>query len=240
MTVFFLNDSLVFPDPRSADSEGLVAVGGDLRIERLILAYQNGIFPWYSEGYPILWFSPDPRLIMFPNQLIVSRSLRKVIKSEVFKVRFDTCFEDVIIKCARVKRKHQDATWITNDMIDAYILMHNEGFAHSAETFYGDKLVGGLYGVSLGGAFFGESMFHLMSNASKVALYHLVEKLKTWEFDFIDSQIATSHMKSMGARETDRESFLVMLKSTLKRKTRNGNWNTEYRLVEKQINEGSL
>jgi leucyl/phenylalanyl-tRNA--protein transferase len=227
MTVFFLNNSLVFPDPRSAESDGLVAVGGDLRIERLILAYQNGIFPWYSEGYPILWFSPDPRLIMFPDQLRVSRSLRRVINSGVFEVRFDTCFEEAIIKCATVGRKNQDATWITNDMIDAYILMHNEGFAHSVETFYQDKLVGGLYGVSLGGAFFGESMFHLMSNASKVALYHLVEKLKLWGFDFIDSQIATNHMKSLGAGEIDRESFLGMLKSTLKRKTRRGNWNTE-------------
>ncbi|HEX9665770.1 MAG TPA: leucyl/phenylalanyl-tRNA--protein transferase [Thermodesulfobacteriota bacterium] len=227
MTVFFLNNSLVFPDPRCAESDGLVAVGGDLRIERLILAYQNGIFPWYSEGYPILWFSPDPRLIMFPDQLRVSRSLRRVINSGVFEVRFDTCFEEAIIKCATVSRKNQDATWITNDMIDAYILMHNEGFAHSVETFYQDKLVGGLYGVSLGGAFFGESMFHLMSNASKVALYHLVEKLKLWGFDFIDSQIATNHMKSLGAGEIDRESFLGVLKSTLKRKTRRGNWNTE-------------
>jgi leucyl/phenylalanyl-tRNA--protein transferase len=237
MTVFFLNNSLVFPDPRSAESDGLVAVGGDLRIERLILAYQNGIFPWYSEGYPILWFSPDPRLIMFPDQLRVSRSLRRVINSGVFEVRFDTCFEEAIIKCATVGRKNQDATWITNDMIDAYILMHNEGFAHSVETFYQDKLVGGLYGVSLGGAFFGESMFHLISNASKVALYHLVEILKSWRFDFIDSQIATNHMKSLGAGEIDRESFLGMLKSTLKRKTRRGNWNTECLLVEKQTIE---
>jgi leucyl/phenylalanyl-tRNA---protein transferase len=224
MTVFLLSDSLVFPDPRCAESDGLVAVGGDLRIERLLLAYQNGIFPWYSEGNPIMWFSPDPRLVLFPDKLRVSKSLRKVIKSGVFEVRFDTSFEDVIMECATIRRKNQDATWITNDMIDAYVIMHYEGFAHSVETFYEDKLVGGLYGVSLGGAFFGESMFHLTSNASKVSIYHLVEKLKLWGFDFIDSQISTVHMKTLGAREVDRESFLAMLKLTLQRVTRKGQW----------------
>ncbi len=224
MTVFLLNDSLLFPDPRLADCDGLIAVGGDLRVERLILAYQNGIFPWYSEGNPIMWFSPDPRLIMFPDQLKVSRSLGKIIKSETFEVRFDTCFEDVIMKCATVSRKDQHATWITNDMVDAYIQMHNLGFAHSVETFQEGVLVGGLYGVSLGGAFFGESMFHLRANASKVALYKLAEKLKSWAFDFIDSQIPTSHMKSMGAREIGRDSFLHMLKRTLRKETRMGCW----------------
>jgi leucyl/phenylalanyl-tRNA---protein transferase len=224
MTVFLLSDSLVFPDPRCAESDGLVAVGGDLRIERLLLAYENGIFPWYSEGNPIMWFSPDPRLVLFPDKLRVSKSLRKVIKSGVFEVRFDTSFEDVIMECATIRRKNQDATWITNDMIDAYVIMHYEGFAHSVETFYEDKLVGGLYGVSLGGAFFGESMFHLTSNASKVSIYYLVEKLKLWGFDFIDSQISTVHMKTLGAREVDRESFLAMLKLTLQRVTRKGQW----------------
>lgn len=224
MIVFLLNNLLVFPDPRRAESDGLVAVGGDLRIERLILAYQNGIFPWYSEGNPIMWFSPDPRLILFPDELRISKSLRRVINSEDFEIRFDTCFEEVIMKCATVKRKNQDATWITDDMTDAYVQLYNEGFAHSVETFYQDALVGGLYGISLGGAFFGESMFHSMSNASKVSLYCLVEKLKSWEFDFIDSQIPTNHMKSMGAREVDRESFLAMLELTLRKKTRRGKW----------------
>ena len=223
MTVF-LNNSLVFPDPRCAESDGLVAVGGDLRIERLILAYQNGIFPWYSEGNPIMWFSPDPRLLLFPDEMRVSKSLRRVINSEDFEIRFDTCFEEVIMRCATVKRKNQDATWITDDMTDAYVQLYNKGFAHSVETFYQDELVGGLYGISLGGAFFGESMFHSMSNASKVSLYCLVEKLNSWGFDFIDSQIPTNHMKSLGAREVDRESFLAMLKLTLKRKTRRGSW----------------
>jgi leucyl/phenylalanyl-tRNA--protein transferase len=222
--VFLLNNSLEFPDPRCAESDGLVAVGGDLRMERLILAYQNGIFPWYSEGNPIMWFSPNPRLVLFPDELRVSKSLRRVLNSEYFEIRFDTAFDEVIMKCATVKRKDQDATWITNDMTDAYVQLHDQGFAHSVETFYEDELVGGLYGISLGGAFFGESMFHSMSNASKVSLYCLVEKLKSWGFDFIDSQIPTNHMKSLGAREVDRESFLAMLKLTLKKKTRRGKW----------------
>jgi leucyl/phenylalanyl-tRNA--protein transferase len=222
MTVFLLNNSLVFPDPRCAEPDGLVAVGGDLRVERLILAYQNGIFPWYSEGNPIMWFSPDPRLLLFPDEMRVSKSLRRIINSEDFEIRFDNCFEEVIMKCATVKRKNQDATWITDDMTDAYVQLYNEGFAHSVETFYQDELVGGLYGISLGGAFFGESMFYSMSNASKVSLYCLVEKLKSWGFDFIDSQIPTNHMKSLGAREVERESFLAMLKLTLKRKTKKG------------------
>ena len=224
MTVFLLNNSLVFPDPRCAESDGLVAVGGDLSIERLILAYQNGIFPWYSEGNPIMWFSPDPRLILFPDELRISKSLRKVINSDDFEIRFDTCFEDVIMNCANVKRKNQDATWITSDMAEAYVRLYNEGIAHSVETFYEDELVGGLYGISLGGAFFGESMFYSINNASKVSLYRLVEKLKSWGFDFIDSQIPTDHMKSLGAREVGRESFLAMLELTLKRKTRRGKW----------------
>lgn len=227
MTVFLLNNSLVFPDPRCAESDGLVAVGGDLGIERLILAYQNGIFPWYSDGNPIMWFSPDPRLVLFLDELRVSKSLRKVINSEAFESRFDTCFEEVIMKCATIKRKNQDATWITKDMIDAYIQLHNEGFAHSVETFCEDKLVGGLYGISLGGAFFGESMFHSMNNASKVSLYHLVERLKLWRFDFVDSQISTNHMRTLGAREVRRESFLAMLELTLKSKTRRGKWRGE-------------
>lgn len=224
MTVFLLNNSLIFPDPRYAESDGLVAVGGDLRIERLILAYQNGIFPWYSEGNPIMWFSPDPRLILFPDELRISKSFRKVINSEVFEIRFDTRFEEVVTNCAKVKRKNQDGTWITSDMAEAYGQLYNQGFAHSVEAFYEGELVGGLYGISLGGAFFGESMFHSMNNASKVSLYRLVQKLKSWRFDFIDSQIPTSHMKSLGAREVDRDSFLAMLELTLKRKTRRGKW----------------
>ncbi len=227
MPVYFLDDSLVFPHPNLSEPTGLLAVGGDLRIERLLLAYENGIFPWYSEGDPILWFSPDPRLILMPHQLKVSRSLGRVIKSDKFKVKFDTCFEDVIYRCAKIRRKNQDGTWITNEMVDAYVELHEEGFAHSAETFYKGELVGGLYGVSLGAAFFGESMFHLSNSASKVALYYLVQRLESWGFDFIDSQIPTNHMKSLGAKEIDRERFLKMLKQAMIKNTKRGKWTGE-------------
>jgi leucyl/phenylalanyl-tRNA--protein transferase len=224
MPVFLLDDSLAFPHPRFAEPDGLLAIGGDLRPERLILAYENAIFPWYSEGNPILWFSPNPRFILIPDELKVSRSLKKIIKSDIYQVRFDTCFGQVIAECAKIKRKNQRGTWITGDMIRAYIRLHEEGYAHSVETYYEERLVGGLYGISLGGAFFGESMFHLMSNTSKVALYFLVEKLKSWDFDFIDSQVPTDHMQRLGAKAIDRESYWTMLKSSLNKKTKRGRW----------------
>jgi leucyl/phenylalanyl-tRNA--protein transferase len=224
MPVFLLDDSLAFPHPRFAEPDGLLAVGGDLRPERLILAYENAIFPWYSEGSPILWFSPNPRFILIPDEFRVSRSLKKIIKSDIYQVRFDTCFNRVIEECARIKRKDQHGTWITGDMIRAYIRLHEEGYAHSVETYHEGCLVGGLYGISLCGAFFGESMFYLMSNASKVALYFLVEKLKSWGFDFIDSQVPTEHMKRLGAKAIDRESYWTMLKSSLSKKTKRGRW----------------
>jgi leucyl/phenylalanyl-tRNA--protein transferase len=227
MPIFLLDNSLAFPKPRYAEPTGLLAIGGDLRVERLLLAYRNGIFPWFCEGNPILWFSPDPRLVLIPDQFKVSTSLRKVIKSNTFEVRFDTLFDEVIVRCAKMKRENQYGTWITSDMIEAYTKLHREGYAHSVETFQGDNLVGGLYGVSIGGAFFGESMFHIMSNASKVALYHLVGRLRSWDFDFIDSQVPTEHMKSLGSREVDRESFLKMLSETLQKRTIRGRW-TEF------------
>jgi len=224
MPVFLLDDSLAFPHPRFAEPDGLLAVGGDLRPERLILAYENAIFPWYSEGSPILWFSPNPRFILIPDEFKVSRSLKKIIRSDIYQVRFDTCFDQVIEECARIKRKDQRGTWITGDMIKAYIRLHEEGYAHSVETYHEERLVGGLYGISLGGAFFGESMFHLMSNASKVALFFLVERLKSWGFDFIDSQVPTEHMKRLGAKAIERELYWTMLKSSLNRKTKKGRW----------------
>lgn len=224
MPVFLLDNSLIFPHPRYAEPNGLLAVGGDLRVERLLSAYRNGIFPWYSEGSPILWFSPDPRLVLMPDQFKISASLRKVIKFNTFGLKFDTCFTQVIVQCAMAERKGQDGTWITNDMIEAFIKLHKEGYAHSVETFHEDLLVGGLYGVSLGGAFFGESMFHTKSNASKVALYHLVDRLRSMGFDFIDSQVPTEHLKSFGAKEVDRDSFLKMLGQTLNKKTFRGKW----------------
>lgn len=227
MTVYLLNDSLIFPDPTNAEPNGLLAVGGDLGTERLLLAYKNGIFPWYSEGDPILWFSPDPRLVIFLGDLYISTKLKKTVRSKIFEVRFDTCFEDVIKRCSEKDRRGQDGTWITEDMINAYVGLHQQGYAHSVETFHEGKLVGGLYGVSLGGAFFGESMFFEMSNASKIALYFLVEKLRSWDFDFIDSQVPNDHMKAMGGKELCREEFLHMLESSMKKQTRLGNWGLE-------------
>ncbi len=224
MAVYLLDDSLIFPDPMMAEETGFLAIGGDLSVERLLLAYKSGIFPWFSEGDPIMWFSPDPRLIIFLDNFHVSSKLRKVIRSDIFEVRFDTSFEDVIKNCAVTDRREQDGTWITDDMIEAYISLHEEGYAHSVETFYNGRLVGGLYGVSLGGVFFGESMFFEMSNASKVALYYLVEKLKSWNFDFIDSQVPNDHMKRMGGKEVKRSDFLNLLCDSLQKETKQGKW----------------
>ena len=224
MTVYLLDDSLIFPNPENAEPNGLLAVGGDLSSKRLLLAYRNGIFPWYSEGDPILWFSPDPRLIIPLDDLYVSTKLKKIIRSKIFEVRFDSCFEDVIRCCSKKDRRGQDGTWITDDMINAYVELHQQGYAHSVETFHEGKLVGGLYGVSLGGAFFGESMFFETSNASKIALYFLVEKLRSWDFDFIDSQVPNDHMKTMGGKEFAREDFLRLLEKSLSKQTKSGNW----------------
>lgn len=226
MAVYLLDDSLTFPDPMMAEDTGLLAVGGDLSVERLLLAYRSGIFPWYSEGDPIMWFSPDPRLVIFLDNLYVSGTLKKVIKSNIFEVRFDTVFEEVIKRCAATDRRGQEGTWITGDMIGAYIRLHDEGYAHSVETFHEGKLVGGLYGVSLGGVFFGESMFYDMSNASKIALYYLVGKLKDWNFDFIDSQVPNDHMRSLGGVEVSRAEFLRMLEDSLRTETISGSWAT--------------
>ena len=224
MTVYLLGDSLEFPHPMCAEPNGLLAVGGDLSVDRLLLAYKNGIFPWYSKGDPIMWFSPDPRLVLFLDDLNVSKKLKKFIRSKIFEVKFDTSFHDVITRCAETDRRGQDGTWITDDMVKAYVKLHEEGYAHSVETFHDGNLVGGLYGVSLGGAFFGESMFFDMSNASKVALYFLVERLRSWDFDFIDSQVPNDHMKGLGGKELDRVEFLQILEDSLGKKTKLGNW----------------
>jgi leucyl/phenylalanyl-tRNA--protein transferase len=224
MAVYLLDDTLVFPDPMMAEETGLLAIGGDLSVERLLLAYKSGIFPWFSEGDPLMWFSPDPRLIIFLDNLYVSSKLRKVIRSDLYEVRFDTSFVEVIKNCAITNRRGQDGTWITDDMIRAYIRLHEKGYAHSVETFYNGRLVGGLYGVSMGGVFFGESMFFEMSNASKVALYYLVEKLKSWNFDFIDSQVPNDHMKRMGGKEVKRSDFLNLLCDSLQKETKQRKW----------------
>lgn len=224
MPVDYLTDELVFPDPADAEPSGLLAFGGDLSVERLLLAYGSGIFPWYSEGRPILWFSPDPRCVLYFDDYAPSRSFIKVVKSGRFQVKFDTNFDLVIKQCSKVVRKGQFGTWITSDMIYAYNQLHEEGYAHSVETYLDNKMVGGLYGVSLGSVFCGESMFHTVPNASKVAFYSLVQKCKKWNFDFIDSQVPTDHMMALGAVNICRERFLSELKKSLKNTTQRGKW----------------
>jgi leucyl/phenylalanyl-tRNA--protein transferase len=213
-----------FPDPITADPDGLLAAGGDLSPEALITAYSQGIFPWYNNDSPILWWSPDPRLVLFPDKFKISNSLNQRIKSSKYSVSADTDFEGVIRHCALVKRNDQNGTWITPEMTQAYIYLHQAGVAHSFETYYNDQMVGGLYGVSLGRAFFGESMFHLMSDASKIALFYLVEWTKRNNFRFIDAQQSTAHLKSMGAEEISRDRFLKLLAAALKYPTMKGRW----------------
>jgi leucyl/phenylalanyl-tRNA---protein transferase len=224
MPIFRLIDDLVFPPPDYADPSGLIAVGGDLSSERLLEAYRVGIFPWYSEDQPILWWSPDPRFVLDLNQFKISRSLAKTLRRRIFQVTFDRVFEEVIAGCATVTRVDQSGTWITPEMKEAYINLHGLGYAHSVEAWFDGKLAGGLYGVSLGKAFFGESMFHLKTDASKVALATLVEKLKSWGFHFIDSQMTTDHMHSLGAREIPRRIFVKKLQSALRHATKRGKW----------------
>jgi leucyl/phenylalanyl-tRNA--protein transferase len=213
-----------FPDPRKADKEGLLAAGGDLSAEALIAAYSAGIFPWYDEHSPILWWSPDPRLVLFPERFKVSITLKQTLKRGKYTMRFDHDFPAVIRNCALVQRRNQNGTWITSDMQQAYINLHQKGYAHSVETYSGDVIAGGLYGVSLGRVFFGESMFHHQADASKVALYYLAERMKKWDFHFIDAQQSTAHLKSLGAEEIPRKEFLERLKKSLEYPTRIGKW----------------
>ena len=225
MPVFQLSDEPVFPPTDLAEDSGLLAVGGDLSESRLLLAYSSGIFPWYSGSNPILWWSPDPRLVLFPGETKISRSLRQLIKKNTFKIKMDTAFESVIRSCADVHRENEGETWITDEMIDAYIRLHNAGYAHSVESWFEGKLVGGLYGVALGSAFFGEAMFTIKSNASKVAFTTLVQQLIKWDFRLIDCQLRTKHLLSLGAREIPRSEFLKILKSCLTVTDKRGKWN---------------
>ena len=224
MPVYILGDDIVFPDPNESEDTGLLAVGGDLRPERLLLAYSSGIFPWYSEDDPILWFSPDPRLIFELTDYKPGRTLKKLINSNRYEVRIDTDFESVIRQCAKVPRTGQSGTWITDEMISAYMKLYELGYAHSFETYENEKLVGGLYGVSLGKAFFGESMFHIRKDASKIAFHFLIEKCRQLNFSFIDSQVPNEHMKQMGCVEISRGYFLNRLKESMSVSTVKGRW----------------
>lgn len=204
-----LSHHLSFPSPKSASPEGIVAYGGDLSPSRIMMAYRNGIFPWYSAGDPILWWSPNPRLILELEDFKLHRSLRKKIPH--FEIRFDTAFSEVIRACAQISRRKQAGSWIVPEMIEAYETLHALGYAHSVEAYQEGVLVGGLYGVSVGGVFCGESMFAKVSDASKVAFAVLVDHLREWGYAFIDCQVPTEHLKSLGAVEVTREVFLEKL-----------------------------
>jgi len=222
--VFLLSDTIEFPTPHLASEDGLLAVGGDLSQERLLLAYRMGIFPWFSNNEPILWWSPDPRLVLYPHEIKISKTLRKIIKKDVFNVTMDLAFNEVINQCAQVRVQKNEGTWIVRDMIDAYCNLHESGFAHSVEVWHQGYLAGGLYGVSLGKCFFGESMFTRISNASNVGLVKLVEHLKELSFDMLDCQVPTEHLTRFGARQIPRIRFLNQLEKSLKAPTQRGKW----------------
>lgn len=212
--IFRLDERLIFPEPDLAEPDGLLAVGGDLSTHRLLLAYQNGIFPWYSDDSPILWYSPHERFVLYPQELKISKSMKQVLRSGKFSVTADTCFNEVIKACSTVPREGQDGTWITDDMIAAYNKLHTEGYAHSVEVWQNQELVGGFYGVQAGRVFCGESMFSRVSNASKTALIYLCQNSK---FELIDCQVHTNHLESMGARMISREQYMTVLQSGLSR-----------------------
>tara|TARA_R110002020_G_scaffold108999_3_gene252414 strand:- start:8073 stop:8720 length:648 start_codon:yes stop_codon:yes gene_type:complete len=210
----YLTDKLWFPNPKNATEDGLLAIGGDLSVERLLLAYNSGIFPWFEDDQPFLWWSPDPRMVLFPEKFKVSKSLRKTLSSGKFEITFNQNFEEVIKSCATVPRKGQAGTWITREMQEAYAALHKARHAISVEVWENEKLVGGLYGIDLPHkkVFCGESMFSLVSDASKVAFYYLAEYVKSKDYKFIDCQIYNRHLKSLGAEEIGRGEFLEKLK----------------------------
>lgn len=232
MPVYLLpEDELVFPPPHLANEDGVLAVGGDLSTERLLLAYQLGIFPWFNPGDPIIWWSPDPRFVLYPDELKIARSMRSYLNQEKFTVTFDKAFEQVIRSC-RTRSSEADrrgrrlGTWITEDMQHAYIQLHDQGFAHSVEVWQNDELAGGLYGIALGRVFFGESMFTRVSNASKYGFIKLVQKLRELDFTLVDCQQETQHLASLGAHNISREDFLEHLQKNRQANTLRGSWSS--------------
>lgn len=209
--MFFVTDKLQFPPVDQANEEGLLAVGGDLSPARLALAYRNGIFPWFNEGSLILWWSPDPRMVLIPSEVRISKSMRKVIKNEDFRLTKNTCFDRVIEKCSHIKRKGQEGTWITHEMQNAYIALHENGLAQSYEVWQDGYLVGGLYGIDLGHVFCGESMFSTVSNASKFAFIKMAQEMERKQYRLIDCQLYTDHLASLGAKEMPRQEFIEIL-----------------------------
>lgn len=224
MPVFALTEELIFPPPEWANPDGIIAVGGDLLPERLLLAYEMGIFPWYSAGDPIIWWSPDPRFVLNVEELRISKSMKQVLRSGKFSMTADQDFANVIRQCKSTPRKGQRGTWITPEMQEAYLKLHQMGYAHSVEVWEGQELVGGLYGLSMGNAFFGESMFSKVNNASKTGFIWLVQQLQQKGFEWIDCQVYTAHLERFGAHNISRSSFLQMLTEALKHETQIGNW----------------
>lgn len=222
--LIYLQMMIEFPDPNLADDEGLLAQGGELSPEFLLSAYCQGIYPWFCEGEPILWWSPNPRMLLFPDKFKLRKSLAQVIRRNTFELKVDTAFREVITACSQIPRPAQDETWITKDIIEAYVKLHELGFAHSFESYFEGELAGGLYGLSIGNCFFGESMFFTKTDASKVALYYLVQFARKNNFAFIDAQQNTDHLKSMGAEEIPRSEFLGLLKKALTSQTLQGKW----------------
>lgn len=227
MPIYALNDEPVFPDPEEAEADGLLAVGGDLSPQRLLAAYALGIFPWPIGDMPLTWFAPARRMLLrFPG-LRVSRSLKQTLRRVPFRLTVDQAFDEVIRRCAEVPRGGEAGTWITEEMQRAYCAIHELGFAHSVEVWRDDELIGGLYGISIGTMFCGESMFHRESNASKVAFVALARQLERWGFDFLDCQLHTPHLASLGASEIPRAEFSKMLRAAVWRPTRRGPWALE-------------
>lgn len=211
MAIFALEDDLYFPPVHLAEPDGLLAIGGDLSPERLLLAYRSGIFPWYDEP-PILWWSPDPRFVLFPDELKIAKSLKPLLNRNAFKFTVDQAFKDVIEHCKKAIRPGQDGTWINENIVDAYVQLYKMGYAHSAEVWQNDELVGGLYGIKIGKIFFGESMFSLVSNASRYAFAKYVQQLKQEGVGLIDCQVYSEYLESMGARMIDGKAFQAWLK----------------------------
>jgi leucyl/phenylalanyl-tRNA--protein transferase len=230
MPLFRLSEKLEFPPAWLARSDGLLCIGGDLSSKRVLLAYEKGIFPWFSENEPLLWWSPDPRLVLFPENIHISKSLKKKIKRSPFDIKIDNAFEETIRSCAFVRKKRDEGTWIIPEMVAAYTKLHRLGYAHSIEAWNDNKLVGGLYGVCIGGSFFGESMFSIESDASKIALVALANLLKNNNFDLIDCQVTTHHLLDMGAVEISRNSFLDIIQKSVKREDIKKIWDTDITL----------
>jgi leucyl/phenylalanyl-tRNA--protein transferase len=217
-------NELIFPHPSLADKTGILGIGGDLRPERILLAYQFGIFPWYNAEDPIVWWCPDPRFVLYPSKVHISKSMRPYLNKNKYSVSYDQCFAEVIAQCKTINREHQNGTWITNEMEAAYIKMHELGYAHSVEVWNEDRLVGGLYGINLGKCFFGESMFAVENNASKFGFIKLCKALEAKQFTLIDCQQATPHLRKLGGQFISRNTFLDVLKHNRNTVTERVNW----------------